>query len=79
MKNLLTGYAITTVALSVADGLSSIIHSLCELAVNSINLKTAYKQIEINRLAAEQEKEQSCVKAIGFAADLEGDEEDYED
>jgi hypothetical protein len=41
MKNLLTGYIVTVVALAAVDGASSIIHSLCDLASSSINLKTA--------------------------------------
>lgn len=79
MKNLLTGYVITTLAFTAAEGVGNIIHSLCELAVNSINLQTAHKQLEISRLAAQQEKEDSSVKAIGFAVDLEGDDDEYDD
>ena len=78
MENLLTGYAITVVALAAIDGASSIIHSLCELAANSINLKTAQKQIEINKLAAKQEAMESTVRAIGFMAENEEEEEDEE-
>ncbi len=76
MKDLLTGYAITAIALATVDGIGSIVHSLCELAVNSINLKIAQKQLEINKIAKAAEEPEGCVKAIGFAADLEGEEYD---
>ena len=80
MENLLTGYAITAMALTAIDGISNIIHSLCEFATYSINLKTAQKQVEINKLVEEQENESSCARAIGFAVDNpEGDEEEYGD
>ena len=79
MQDLLTGYAITAIALTAVDGISSIIHSLCEYATYSINLKTAQKQVEINQLAEEQENESSCVRAIGFAADEPEGEEEYDD
>lgn len=79
MENLLTGYAITAIALTAVDGISSIIHSLCELAVNSINLKTALKQVEISKLVDDQEKEPSYVRAIGFVADEPEGDEAYDD
>lgn len=79
MKNLLTGYAITILALSLLDGAGTIIHSLSTLAASSIDLKTAKNQLEIQKLVGEQEKDSGRVKAIGFAADLEGDEEEYDD
>ena len=79
MRDLLTGYAITALTFTVVEGVGSVIHSLCELAVNSINLQTAHKQLEISRLAAKQEQENGSIKAIGFAADFEGDDEEYDD
>lgn len=76
MKNLLTGYIVTVVALAAVDGASSIIHSLCDLASSSINLKTAQLQVEINKLVDSGE---TNTRAIGFLAPTEGDEEEYDD
>lgn len=43
MKDLLTGYAVTVVALATIDGVSNTIAALFEYARNSINLATAKK------------------------------------
>lgn len=77
MKNLLTGYLITIVALSLADGVSSLITATAENFRTSINLSTAKKQVEINKLAAQQE--QAGCKAIGFSIPTNEEDDDYDE
>lgn len=78
MKDLLTGYAVTVVALATIDGVSNTIAALFEYAKNSINLATARKQVEINKLA--QQKQNEHVRAIGFTTDSNAEEDDeYDD
>lgn len=76
MKNLLTGYLITIVALSLADGVSSLISATAENIRTSINLSTAKKQVQINNLASNQ---QELLKpAIGFEIP-NNEEDDFDD
>lgn len=77
MKNLLTGYVLTMVALTAVDSFGSIMHSLCGYVSSAIDLKTAQKQKEIKKIADSLEQEPSLVKAIGFATEQEeGDDDD---
>lgn len=78
MQKLLTSYLITVIALALADGVSGLITATAENFKTSINLSTAKKQIEINKLALQQE--QGDCKAIGFAIpDYEEDDDEYDD
>lgn len=77
MRNLLTGYVITALVLVAVDGIGGIFSSATELARTSIDLRTAKKQVEINKLAASLE-EQGSTKAIGFAYTSE-EEDNYEE
>jgi len=78
MDNLLTGYLFTIIALSLADGVSGIVSAAAENLKATINLSTAKKQIEIQKLADAQEQNGGMSRAVGFAIPEEEDDEEDE-
>jgi len=80
MNNLLTGYLFTIVALSLSEGVSGIIGAAADNVKASINLSTARKQVEINKLAMLADKMgNDSSRVVGFTIPTEEDDEEYED
>ena len=82
MKNnksfpILEGYFITVVALGLADCFSNVLGAVVENVKATIGLNTVKKQVEINKIAAEEGMEQQQSHVIGF--EIPSDSEEYDD
>ena len=79
MNNLLTGYLFTIIALSLSDGISGIINAATDNIKAAINLNTAKKQVEINKLALAQKEMETRVVGFTIPTDEEDDEDEISD